>query len=205
MRTCDPRIDAIFAHLPCLCSVCRKLSAILMLTVHLSLSALTTAPSTVAWRAGGNNSTTSSATFGAADMSSTAPGSPAQGPQGALRVALIYRMGARRLLRRRALVRDVLAAGRRSSAPFWATARDALFRPQRVAGFRSREQHGSGARACCLAAILASRASLLHALSAGVRHADNSESGVGRPFGYPLSHPRRCASQGDAVEARPQV
>ena len=35
-----------------------------MLTVHLSFSALTAAPSTVAWREGGNNSTTSSATFG---------------------------------------------------------------------------------------------------------------------------------------------
>ena len=42
-------------------------------------------------------------------------------------------------------------------------------------------------------------------LSAGVRHADDTESGVGRPFGYPPSHPRRCASQGDALEARPQV
>ena len=72
--------DAIFAHLPYLLAPCRKLSAILMLTVHLSFSALTTAPSTVAWRAGGNNSTTSSATFAAADVSSTAPGSPAQGP-----------------------------------------------------------------------------------------------------------------------------
>ena len=80
--------NRLIAHLPCLIAPCRKLSAILMLTVHLSFSALTTAPSTVAWRAGGNNSTTSSATFAAADVSSTAPGSPAQGPQGALRASL---------------------------------------------------------------------------------------------------------------------
>ena len=79
--------DALFAHLPYLLAPCRKLSAILMLTVHLSFSALTTAPSTVAWRAGGNNSTTSSATFAAAERSSTTPGSPAHGPQRALRAS----------------------------------------------------------------------------------------------------------------------
>ena len=114
-------------------------------------------------------------------------------------------MGERRLLRRRALVRDVLAAGRRSSAPFWATARDAFFRPRRLAGFRSQEQHGSGARACCLAPIPLPPVPPCCTLSAGVRHADDTESGVGRPFGYPPSHPRRCASQGGAAEARPQV
>ena len=75
--------NRLIAHLPCLIAPCRKLSAILMLTVHLSFSALATAPSTVAWRAGGNNSTPSSATFAAAIASSTVPGSPAQGPQGA--------------------------------------------------------------------------------------------------------------------------
>ena len=114
-------------------------------------------------------------------------------------------MGVRRLLRRRALVRDVLEAGRRSSAPFWATTRDAFFRPRRVAGFRSREPHSSGARACCLAPVLASRASLLHALGWCTpcgRHRERRGAAFWVP---PLSHPRRCASQGDALEARPQV